>query len=78
MAIGWHEQTRLQPEIVEALDAPFGEPIKLRRGLVRHLLRPRVGLALRLLGELVPGRRTPVKAVLDEPTGTSRRSRTRS
>ena len=23
LAIGWHEQTRLQPEIVEALDAPF-------------------------------------------------------
>ena len=66
LAIGWHEQTRLQPEIVEALDAPFAEPIKLRRGLLRHLLRPHFGLALRLLGQLVPGRRTRVKAVLDE------------
>jgi hypothetical protein len=66
LAIGWHEQTRLQPEIVEALDAPFEEPIKLRRTLLLHLLRPRFGLALRLLGELVPGRRTRVKALLDE------------
>jgi hypothetical protein len=66
LAIGWHEQTRLQPEIVEALNAPFEEPIKLRRRLLRHLLRPHFGLALRLLGQLVPGRRTRVKALLDE------------
>ncbi len=66
LAIGWHEQTRLQPEIVEAFNSPFDEPVKLRRGLLRHLLRPRFGLALRLLAELVPGRRTPVKKVLDE------------
>ncbi len=66
LAIGWHEQTRLQPEIVEALTAPFDEPIKLRRKLLRQLLRARFGLALRLLGELVPGRRTRVKTVLDE------------
>ena len=66
LAIGWHEQTRLQPEIAEALSAPFDEPIKLRRKLLRRLLRPHFGLALRLLGELVPGRRTRVKTVLDE------------
>ena len=66
LAIGVHEQTRLQPEIVEALDAPFDEPIRLRRKLVLHLLRQRLGLALRLLGELVPGRRTELKTVLDE------------
>jgi hypothetical protein len=66
LAIGWHEQTRLQPEIVEAFNSPFEEPVKLRRGLLRHLLRPRLGLALRLLAELVPGRRTRVKSVLDE------------
>ena len=66
LAIGWHEQTRLQPEIVEAFNSPFEEPVKLRRGLLRHLLRPRFGLALRLLAELVPGRRTRVKSVLDE------------
>lgn len=66
LAIGWHEQTRLQPEIAEALDAPFEEPVKLRRDLLRHLLRRHFGLALRLMGELVPGRTTLVKTVLDE------------
>jgi hypothetical protein len=66
LAIGWHEQTRLQPEIAEALDAPFDEPIKLRRTLLLHLLGPRFGLAFRLLGELLPGRRTRVKTLLDE------------
>ena len=58
LAIGWHEQTRLQPEIAEALDAPFEEPVKLRRELLGQLLRLRIGLALRLLLELVPGRST--------------------
>jgi hypothetical protein len=66
LAIGWHEQTRLQPEISEALDSAFEEPVKLRRGLLRHLLRPRLGLALRLLADLLPGRQTRVKKVLDE------------
>jgi hypothetical protein len=66
LAIGWHEQTRLQPQIAEALDAPFEEPVKLRRELLRHLLHLRIGLALRLVLELVPGRATSVKKVLDE------------
>jgi hypothetical protein len=66
LAIGWHEQTRLQPEIAEALDAPFEEPVGLRRDLLRHLLSLRIGLALRLLLELVPGRATSVKEVLDD------------
>jgi hypothetical protein len=66
LAIGWHEQTRLQPEIAEALDAPFAEPVELRRDLLRHLLSQHVGLALRLLLELVPGRATSVKEVLDD------------
>ena len=39
LTIGWHEQTRLQPEITDALDAPFEEPVKLRRDLLRDLLR---------------------------------------
>jgi hypothetical protein len=66
LAIGWHEQTRLQPEIGEALGAPFAEPVKLRRGLVRELARLRARLAWRLLRELVPGRRGVVKQLLDE------------
>jgi hypothetical protein len=66
LAIGWHEQTRLQPQIAEALDAPLEEPVRLRRELLGHLLRLRVGFALRLLLELLPGRSTSVKRVLDD------------
>ena len=55
-SIGWHEQTRLQPEINEALDAPWSEPVKLKRDLVRELIRNRrLGLLLRLLPGLVLG-----------------------
>jgi hypothetical protein len=66
LAIGWHEQTRLQPQIAEALDAAFEEPVKLRRELLGQVLRLRIGLALRLLLELVPGRATSVEKVLDD------------
>ena len=66
LAIGWHEQTRLQPQIAEALDAPFEEPVKLRRDLLGDLLRLRIGFALRLVLELIPGRATAVKKVLDD------------
>jgi hypothetical protein len=66
LAIGWHEQTRLQPEITDALDAPLEQPVKLRRDLLRHLLRSRIGLALRLLLQLVPGRASPTKRALDD------------
>ena len=66
LAIGWHEQTRLQPEIAEALDAPFAQPVALKRGLLRELLRHRrIGLLLRLLVELVPGRGTQVRRELE-------------
>lgn len=66
LAIGWHEQTRLQPEIEEAFEAPFDQPVKLRRELLRHLLRLRIGLALRLLLKLAPGRATSVKRAFDD------------
>jgi hypothetical protein len=66
LAIGRHEQTRLQPEIGEALGAPLAEPVKLRRDLLREVARLRIRLAWRLLRELVPGRRTAVKRLLDE------------
>jgi hypothetical protein len=66
LAIGWHEQMRLQPQIAEAFDAAFEEPVKLRRELLRHVLSLRIGLALRLLLELVPGRATSVERVLDD------------
>ena len=66
LAIGWHEQTRLQPQIAEALDAPLEEPVKLRRELLRYLLRLRIGFALRVLLDLIPGRSTAIKRVLDQ------------
>lgn len=66
LTIGWHEQTRLQPEITDALDAPLEEPVKLRRDLLRELLRSRLGVALRLPVELLPGRASPTKNALDE------------
>jgi hypothetical protein len=66
LAIGRHEQTRLQPEITEALDAPLEEPVKLRRDLLREFVRLRLGGALRLLVELLPGRDSATKQALDE------------
>ncbi len=66
LAIGWHEQTRLQPQIAEALDAPFEEPVKLRRELLRDLARLHIGFALRVLLDLIPGRSTSIKRLLDE------------
>ena len=66
LAIGWHEQTRLQTEIAEALNAPFAEPVRLRRDLLRELVRHRrIGLLLRLLLELVPGRGKHIRAELE-------------
>jgi hypothetical protein len=37
LEIGFHEQTRLQPEIVEAMNAPVVDPKDLRRRLVAEL-----------------------------------------
>jgi hypothetical protein len=66
LAIAWHEQTRLQPEIADALDAPLEEPVRLRRDLLRELLRSGIGVALRLLLELLPGRASATRKALDE------------
>ena len=41
LSIGFHEQTRLQPEIVAALEAPLGDPDALAARLESHLLRAR-------------------------------------
>jgi hypothetical protein len=55
LRIGLHEQTRLQPEIVEALNAPIADPGELRERLLRRLcpeagwlLTLRLGMARRL------------------------------
>ncbi|MCO6453386.1 MAG: hypothetical protein J5I90_21570 [Caldilineales bacterium] len=38
LEIGFHEQTRLQPEILEALDSPFYEPGPLRQAMLEALI----------------------------------------
>ena len=37
LEIGFHERARLQPEIVEAMNAPVVDPKDLRRRLVTEL-----------------------------------------
>ena len=37
LEIGFHEQTRLQPEIVEALDAAFIDPVEFRKRLLKAI-----------------------------------------
>ena len=58
LEIGFHEQTRLQPEIVEAMNAPVVDPKSLRQRLVEELFpdgksRIRYWLA-RLAGRMGP------------------------
>ncbi len=56
--IGFHEQTRLQPEIRAAMDAPVYEPAELRRRLLAELFPDPVArlrlAALRLAGQAAP------------------------
>ncbi len=70
LEIGLHEQTRLQPQIVEALAAPVAPPEALAANLL-NLLKPGLGwwaaaglLVLRLTGRLKPFERA-VEALLD-------------
>jgi hypothetical protein len=58
LEVGFHEQTRLQPEILEAMNAPVVEPADLRGRLLDELLpdsgsRARLALS-RLRGEAAP------------------------
>ncbi len=62
LAIGFHEQTRLQPEIAEALDAPFAEHISLTERLLRTLLRHRPSVLASILWARIRGRTTPLEA----------------
>lgn len=60
LEIGFHEQTRLQPEILDALNAPVADPEQTRRYLIAAIF-PHPGLILRLrfvLARLL-GRETP-------------------
>ncbi|MFD7658427.1 hypothetical protein ACFV4N_31015 [Actinosynnema sp. NPDC059797] len=64
--IGLHEQTRLQPEITAALEAPVVDPRELERRLLDLVLPDnRVLRWLRLALVTVLGRRTPVRAAVE-------------
>lgn len=64
LEIGFHEQTRLQPEIREAMDAPVYEPRALRRRLLEELV-PDPASQLRLMASRLAGRAEPVLAARD-------------
>ncbi len=64
LEIGFHEQTRLQPEIREAMDAPVYEPGALRRRLLDELL-PDPASQLRLAAARALGRAGPLLAARD-------------
>lgn len=59
LEIGFHEQTRLQPEIREAMDAPVYEPGALRHRLFDELF-PDPGSQLRLAAARLMGRAGPL------------------
>ncbi|MGH3822190.1 MAG: hypothetical protein ACRDRA_05020 [Pseudonocardiaceae bacterium] len=67
IAVGLHEQTRLQPEIIDALNAPVVDPRELRRRLLEILL-PDPGWIARLRGNLASliGLRGHVDVLLDQ------------
>jgi hypothetical protein len=65
LRIGLHEQTRLQPEIEEALNAPLPDPAELRQRLVQALVRGAKGR----MNERVAESRTPSHGVLEEVAG---------
>ena len=65
LRIGLHEQTRLQPEIEEALNAPLPDPAELRQRLVQALLHGTEGGMSGRVAEIL----TRSHGVLDEVAG---------
>ncbi len=64
LEIGFHEQTRLQPDIRAAMDAPVYEPADLRRRLLDEIL-PDPGARLRLVALRLAGEAAPLLAACD-------------
>jgi hypothetical protein len=64
LEVGFHEQTRLQPEIQAAMDAPIYEPAALRRRLLAELF-PDPGARLRLAVLRLGGEAAPLLAARD-------------
>jgi len=72
--IGFHEQTRLQPEIAEALDAAFVDPRQFTRRLIKAIFPYRGWLArLRLFFMQLLGGPTPFDAAIDALVAAVRR-----
>ena len=71
--IGFHEQTRLQPEIAEALDAAFVDPKQFTRRLIKAIFPYRGWLArLRLFFIRLLGGPTPFDAAIDALVAVAR------
>lgn len=64
LEIGFHEQTRLQPEIVEAMNAPVYDPRLLRRHLMEELF-PDPSARLRYVLAGLAGRARPLLQARD-------------
>jgi hypothetical protein len=65
LLIGFHEQTRLQPEIAEALNAPLSNTDDLRSGLLKKLL-PGFWLRIRYYISKLLGRKMPLDEVINQ------------
>ncbi len=72
LEIGFHEQTRLQPEIRAAMDAPVYEPADLRHRLLAELF-PDPAARLRLAVLRLAGEAAPLLAARDRLTDETQR-----
>jgi len=74
LEIGFHEQTRLQPEIAEALDAALVDPRQFTRRLIKAIFPYRGWLArVRLFFMRLLGGPTPFDTAIDALLATARR-----
>jgi hypothetical protein len=64
LEVGFHEQTRLQPEIVEAMNAPVYDPRQLRRRLVEEIF-PNPAARLRYVLAGLAGQARPLLEARD-------------
>lgn len=65
LLIGYHEQTRLQPQIVEALNAAFTNEDEMKNNLLRELL-PGFWLRIRFYISKILQRKLPLDEAIDQ------------
>jgi hypothetical protein len=65
LLIGYHEQTRLQPQIVDALNAAFSNPDEIRRKFLQELL-PGFWLRIRYYISKLLQRKLPLDEAIDK------------